>query len=114
MRSAFIISIALVTMFSCAKKTTPAASTATRPIETKAPDDIKIAAVAPTESVAAIAGHATYDAKCGRCHGLKDPADYTATDWVPIMDKMAPKARLDSTEKANVMAYVSFHAKPVK
>jgi hypothetical protein len=58
-----------------------------------------------------IAGHATFEAKCGRCHSLKIPSNYTVKQWTPILDKMAPRARLDSTEKANVLAYVSFHAK---
>jgi cytochrome c5 len=111
MKPVFIICIAVFAFLSCAKKTTPAASTTTTaPTETKAPDEIKTEAAA-TESTMSVAGHTTFDAKCGRCHGLKNPGDYTAKQWVPILDKMASKARLDSTEKANVLAYVSFHAK---
>ena len=107
MKKAFILCLSVFFFVSCAKKTTPAASTST---ETKSPDEVKINSAA-TESTSAIAGHTTFEAKCGRCHGLKNPGDYTAKQWEPIMNKMAVKARLDSTEKANVLAYVSFHAK---
>lgn len=57
------------------------------------------------------AGQATYNAKCGRCHGLKVTSDYTSDRWISIMQVMAPKARLDDTEKANVLAYVQANAK---
>ena len=56
-------------------------------------------------------GQATYNTKCGKCHGLKVTADFTADRWVSIMQVMAPKARLDDTEKANVLAYVKANAK---
>jgi hypothetical protein len=113
MRSVFILSLLIFTVFSCAKKTVPAATTENKTVsETKAPDEIKTATTTLTESSTAIAGHETFNAKCGRCHGLKNPSDYTVEQWKPILDKMAPRARLDSTEKANVFAYVSFYAKP--
>jgi mono/diheme cytochrome c family protein len=64
-----------------------------------------------TANDAAVAGQATYNAKCGRCHGLKVVQDYTADRWVSIMQVMAPKAALSETEKANVLEYVKANAK---
>ncbi len=60
---------------------------------------------------AAIAGQSTYNAKCGRCHGLKVVADYTADRWISIMQVMATKANLSDPEKQNVLAYVTTNAK---
>jgi|GEM_PF-659346 len=60
---------------------------------------------------AAIAGQATFNAKCGRCHGLKVASNYTESRWVSIMQVMAVKANLDATEKENVLAYVRANAK---
>ena len=58
-----------------------------------------------------IAGNATYTAKCARCHGLKAVENYTADSWTNILNRMAPKARLDSIEKINVLGYVHANSK---
>ncbi len=72
----------------------------------------KIAPTATTPDAAAtIAGQATYNAKCGRCHGLKATIDYTAERWAGILAVMAPRANLTEAEKANVFAYVKENAK---
>jgi len=63
------------------------------------------------EENAAIAGQATFNAKCGRCHGLKVAGDYTATRWASILAVMAPKANLTETERNNVYEYVKANAK---
>lgn len=60
---------------------------------------------------AAIAGQATFNAKCGRCHGLKVVSNYTWERWISIMQVMAMKANLDATEKENVLAYVKANSK---
>jgi hypothetical protein len=92
--SLVIISLALL-VWGCSHKTTPATKTTTT----------------VTTVGDAVTGQATYTAKCGRCHGLKDPTHYTSTQWVPILNSMAVKAQLDTTEKANVLAYVLANAK---
>lgn len=56
-------------------------------------------------------GQAIYNAKCGRCHGLKVTTDYTADRWISIMQVMATKANLNDTEKENVLAYVKANSK---
>ena len=60
---------------------------------------------------AAIAGQAIFNAKCGRCHGLKVVSDYTVDRWISVMQVMAMKANLTETEKENVLAYVKANAK---
>jgi mono/diheme cytochrome c family protein len=56
-------------------------------------------------------GQSTYNAKCGRCHGLKATTDYTVNRWVTVMQVMAVKANLNDEEKENVLAYVKANAK---
>jgi mono/diheme cytochrome c family protein len=56
-------------------------------------------------------GQSIFNAKCGRCHGLKIPSEYTDIRWVQIMQVMAMKANLNETEKANVLTYVRANAK---
>ncbi len=52
-----------------------------------------------------------YEARCGKCHGLPEIKDHSAEEWKPIMDAMAPKAKLTPEEKNWVLAYVSLNAK---
>lgn len=118
MKYTAIIVLAIVLAAGCSPKTTPqATATAPVPVATepaKAPEETKPVSpmiVNPKDSPEALAGSKTYNAKCGRCHELKKVDDFTAKEWVPILNSMAPKSRLDSTEKANVLLYVQTHAK---
>ncbi len=56
-------------------------------------------------------GQATFNTKCGRCHGLKVTSDYTTDRWVSIMQVMAQKAQLSDVEKENVLSFVKANAK---
>ena len=60
---------------------------------------------------AAIAGQATYNQKCNRCHAYKITTDYTVDRWISVMQVMADKAHLSDIEKENVLAYVKANAK---
>jgi len=91
--------------------TTPTGSNT--PVATDASTVTKTAAErsGPGNDAAAIAGQATFNAKCGRCHGYKIPSDYTVDRWISIMQVMAMKANLTDIEKENVLAYVKANAK---
>lgn len=56
-------------------------------------------------------GKMIYEAKCGRCHDLPKPASYSYRRWSYIMDEMAPKAKLNDSEKTMVLTYVQDNAK---
>lgn len=56
-------------------------------------------------------GDDLFNLKCGRCHGLPSPADFTVADWKPIIASMAPKAKLNAEETNWVLAYVNENAK---
>jgi mono/diheme cytochrome c family protein len=141
MKKTFTILALVTLVWGCAKKVTPTQSETpatntgsvigqTKPVETdpgkattattaQAPIENTGATgtkVAPTgtnnpETNAAIAGQATYNAKCGKCHGLKVTTDYTADRWSSILAVMAQYAKLTDTEKDNVYAYVKANAK---
>lgn len=83
----------------------------TTPVENTGAMGSKVAPAPTAETAKLMQGQATHNAKCGRCHGLKVTTDYTAERWVSIMQVMATKARLDETEKANVLAYVQANSK---
>ena len=52
-----------------------------------------------------------FNLRCGRCHGLPSPADFTVAEWKPIIAAMAPKAKLNAEETNWVLAYVNAGAK---
>jgi len=52
-----------------------------------------------------------YNLRCGGCHGLPTPSDFTVEDWKPIMAAMAPRAKLTAEETNWVLAYVNANAK---
>lgn len=52
-----------------------------------------------------------YDARCGKCHDLPATTDHTASEWKPIIERMAPKAKLSAEEGTWLLAYVSANAK---
>lgn len=141
MKKAFLILTMAAFVFGCAKKNTPtAASGASSPsgnsgkvVSGNAPSTAAPTTTATTGATPAatqqegtgaktpaapsttaspeVQGQSTYNAKCGKCHGLKVVGDYTADRWASIMAVMGPKARLNETETANVNAYVKANAK---
>ena len=81
------------------------------PVENPGTIDNKVEPVTIPDATAVIAGQATYNTKCGRCHGLKITTDYTTDRWTAILAIMAPRAYLTDAEKTNVYAYVKANAK---
>lgn len=112
----FIIGLLTICVaYSCSPKMQPAAQTTAvtevKPTTTTTVTTVTTTTTPKTESAEVVAGKGIYTTKCTRCHEAKPLADWTAQQWVPIINRMAPKARLDDTEKANVTAYVNFYAK---
>ncbi len=100
--------ICLYNLVGCAKKSSPAVSTE---ISTAAPVKKNNTTEPKKESNSSMAGQFAFDAKCGHCHALKRPGDFTENQWITIMDRMAPKANLDPVEKENMMAYLKYNAR---
>ena len=93
----------LVFMAACTKKVTPTVSKTDTPSSSVSP------MVNPGDWGAS--GKMIFEAKCGRCHDLPKPATYTYRRWSSIMDEMAPKAKLNDSEKTMVLTYVLDNAK---
>jgi len=64
-----------------------------------------------TAPASSIEGERVYKSKCGECHKLENPADYTSDQWIRIMKSMAKKAKLNESEKNDVIAFVTSHPK---
>lgn len=104
----FAIIIMVLSVYGCAQKITSPSAPAN---EVKPPEGISAGSAKKMESPQVAEGKTIYTTKCARCHGVKPVQDWTVHEWIPIMERMAPKARLDETEIANVTAYVNFYAK---
>lgn len=112
MKKFFFASFLVLALWSCSKKLAPV-KTETADQNTVTTETTRGIDVKPAVSAEVItAGKTTFATKCGRCHALKNPGDYTSVQWVPLVNVMAPKAQLTDTEKANVLAYVQNGAKP--
>lgn len=103
MKKLVTLAILAVAICSCSHKTAPAKAVVaeTRPVD----QSVAINAALVAE------GQKVYVGKCGKCHGLKEPANYTKERWVGLVDWMAPKANATPEEKARVLAYVQHNAK---
>lgn len=56
-------------------------------------------------------GRALYINRCGSCHNLYLPSNYTSKAWKPIMDKMQKRARIDDSQKELVNNYLGASSK---
>jgi cytochrome c5 len=51
-------------------------------------------------------GHSLLTTSCTRCHGLNPVTKYTTDEWQKIISAMAPKAKLDDTQKTLLTQYI--------
>ena len=103
MKKVFVLALVSTAIFACNRKTVAISNeTVTKTEETKK---------AEANTAAIAQGKTVYDAKCGKCHALKDVTVYTAQRWESILAKMAPKAKLTEAETEQVHAYVMANAK---
>ena len=51
-------------------------------------------------------GKNIHDSSCGKCHKLKDIANFSIEKWDTILDRMIPKAKLSADDGQLVRAYV--------
>ena len=87
-----VLTVAALTLFACGAKKE------------------KVAEVAKP-SAEAVAGQELYENKCGKCHKLYSPKDYTHEAWKPILVRMQKKAKLDDAQMANIDAYIQYALK---
>lgn len=51
-------------------------------------------------------GFELYATKCGGCHNLYKPSEFTKEQWVELMPEMAGKALLNKDEESLVLKYI--------
>lgn len=108
-RQIILYSALMGLIIACSPKSTTSATT--KPATTT-PVVEKPVTEAPKSSDMVNAGKLVYEAKCGRCHGLKTTTHYTQERWKNILVYMIPKANLNEDEARQVTAYVNANAKP--
>jgi len=111
MKKLLVLVIIAVTVISCHKKMTPSATVVTAPPAPVVVDSAAVNKMNAMNTTMVAAGQQVFVAKCGKCHGLKDPANYTQERWVGLVNWMAPKAKATDEEKSQVLAYVQHNAK---
>ena len=55
-------------------------------------------------------GKIIFTNRCGNCHGLPKPDDFTAKRWDGILSYMVPRARLNNEQGIHVTAYLKANA----
>jgi cytochrome c len=98
--SLFVVSFLLY----CSPKVLPPTSSDLSQIKQVNPD-------VDTSSVAR--GYTIFARSCHKCHGLKNPANYTIEKWDKVLPVMAKKAKLNEDETGLVKIYVAAFCKKI-
>lgn len=51
-------------------------------------------------------GKGLYENNCAKCHKLFEPTRHTKEDWIPVVDRMAKKAKITEAQKVLVYNYI--------
>ncbi len=99
MKRFLYLMLAIGPVVACSPKNTEAV------IEEAAPQEI----ATPLNTIEA--GAQLYAANCVKCHGFKDPKNFTAEEWKEIVPRMAVKAKIDAYTENKILEYVLANAK---
>jgi len=56
-------------------------------------------------------GKMIFTNRCGRCHGLPEPAQFSIQRWETILAIMIPRARLNKEQETHITAWLKANAK---
>ena len=99
MKKVFILlNILIVIIQSCQQKALPTITTRT----TEPSKPVTLVNVIPDIAV----GKIIFTNRCGRCHALPDPLQFTAQRWDSILSIMIPRARLDKEQEIHLTAFI--------
>ena len=51
-------------------------------------------------------GRSLYVNRCGSCHSLSAPGEYSEREWNSWVHKMAPKSRLNRSQEMNIVTFL--------
>ena len=94
-----LLIVTAIIIIACNKKAVP-----TKPIT----PDPSLPTVIPDTSI----GKIVFIHRCGRCHGLPEPNQFTSKRWDGILSYMIPRARLTDEQGIHVTAYLKANAAP--
>jgi cytochrome c5 len=95
-----------VLMYSCGSNPPKTQVSTTKPDPVQVPPKMESPNESPTMSEVVSEGKILYDNKCGTCHKLFAPSDYSKQDWPPILLRMQIKARINDADMAKINSYV--------
>ncbi|WP_300565964.1 cytochrome c [Flavobacterium sp.] len=52
-------------------------------------------------------GKNLFESNCAKCHGLPPVTQHTKEDWIPVLDRMAKKAKVTDEQKASIYNYIT-------
>ncbi len=94
----------LVMFTQCAKKMVTTKTAA-------APNDAAADIKAKYSTAQIAEGKVIFEGSCGKCHKLRQPAEFKVSAWEDILPRMCKKAKLDADKAALVRAWVITNAK---
>ncbi len=99
----FTFLILSVCSLACQKKSTPVITER----KTEPPSRVENLYAAPGTVIPdTVEGKKIFTNRCGRCHGLPDPVQFTASRWENILASMLPRIRVSQEQAVHVRAYV--------
>jgi cytochrome c5 len=102
-----INAIILCMMMACQKKTVPVITERNTAPPKKFDSNYPPKETVPPDT---LAGKRIYTSRCGRCHDLPTPAQFTVARWDDILPTMFPRARLSNEEALHVRTWVLVNA----
>jgi cytochrome c5 len=97
-KTLFFLAIVVTIMQACQKKTLPTITSRT----TEPSKPVTVVNVKPDIAI----GKTIFTNRCGRCHALPEPLQFTAQRWDGILARMMPRARLDKEQEVHVTAFI--------
>ena len=95
----FVLTTLIVFIQACQQKALPT-------ITTRTTEPSKPVIIAVDVKPDAAIGKIIFTNRCGRCHALPDPVQFTAQRWDGILARMIPRARLDKEQEIHVTAFI--------
>lgn len=92
-----LLAAALIVAFMYSCKTKSAV------VESTVKTDTPVVALSPELAE----GKMLYENNCANCHKLFPATKHTKEEWIPVLDRMAKKAKITDVQKASIYNYIT-------